>query len=288
MGVIIGVVLGALALFGIFWLWRFHRDGKFAISRFQKGNCIVAGHKGNGKDLFFSYVIDHRERGKEKAKHYANVQYTPLTEIRRVRDFNIDPNTYENFLSDRISQCKKTLEENRDYYLSDGGLYLPSTYQDQLVKRYPSLPLFYATQRHLLNSNFHVNVQNLPRLWDKLREQADYYFYCVQNIRIGKRTFIQKIRYYEHYEAAKANVLPFKVNMFLLFKDKRQLALKHQFEAQNGMVKYLYILNRLPKHHYDTRHFHKVIYGVPAPQKSKKGGKANGHHVEGNEETLRH
>ncbi len=90
------------------------------------------------------------------------------------------------------------------------------------------------------------------------------------SIKLTKRIFIQKLRYYENYEAAKANVLPFKVNKaLLLFNDKRQLALQHQFQAQNGYVRYVWILNRLPKDHYDTRHFHKVVYGEPAPTRKR-------------------
>lgn len=264
--IIIALVLGVLWLLS--WVIRFYRNGKFIVSRFRLGNCIVAGHKGSGKDLVFSYVINKRQKRGEN--HYSNVRYNSQTIICKPKEFNIDPNTYKNFLDGDIWTVLKSLEEERDYYLSDGGLYLPSTYQADLVKVYKSLPLFYAIQRHLLNSNFHANVQNLNRLWDKLREQADYYFYCCGARRIGKRTFIQKIRYYDHYEAAIQNVLPFKVSTFLLLKDKRQLALKRQFDATNGEVKYLYIINRLPKDHYDTRHFHNVIYGLPAPEHNKK------------------
>lgn len=271
---IIIVLLVCVLAFGLLWVWRFYRDGKFFVSRFERGNCIVAGHKGSGKDLAFSYVINKRE--KKGASHYSNTRYTSQTEIKQVSDFNIDPNTYHNFLHNKVVPVEKTLKEECDYYLSDGGLYLPSTYQAELCKLYPSFPLFYATERHLLNSNFHANVQNLQRLWDKLREHADYYFNCCGSIRIGRRTFIQKIRYYDKYESAIANVLPFKVDYFLLFKDKRQEALKHQFDAQNGEVRYLYILNRLPKTHYDTRHFHKLIYGYPAPVKEKKKRGKNG------------
>ena len=263
--ILIAVVVAVV--YALTWVVRFISDGNFLVSRFKLGNCIVAGHKGSGKDLLFSYVINRRK----KEGHYSNVRYNDKTEIKQVSEFNINPNTYHNFLHNKVLTVQKTLDEEKDYYLSDAGLYLPSTYQADLCKLYPSLPLFYATQRHLLNSNFHTNVQNLPRLWDKLREQADYYFYCCQSIRIGKRTFIQKIRYYDRYESASQNVLPFKVDALLFLKDKRQLALKRQFDAQNGEVKYLYIVNRLPKGHYDTRHFHKLIYGEPAPTKTKKG-----------------
>ena len=262
--ILVAFVLGAV--FVIFWLVRFHLDGKFVVRCFERANVIVSGHKGSGKDLLFQYVISKR-----KKPHYSNIRYNEQTEVKDPKAFNIDPNTYRNFLDGNVIQIPKHLKEEMDYYLSDGGIFMPSTYQSDLVKIYPSLPLMYAIQRHLLNSNFHCNVQNLQRLWDKIREQADYYFWCCQSIRIGKRTFIQKLRYYENYEAAKANVLPFKVNRFLLmFNDKRQLALQHQFQAQNGNVRYVWILNHLPKDHYDTRHFHKVVYGYPAEENRAK------------------
>lgn len=261
-------VYAILVVGGIFclvWIWRFIRDGNFVIKCFKQANCIVTGHKGRGKDLLFMYVIHRRGQ-----RHYSNIRYNEFTDVLEPREFNIDPNTYKDFLNGTVQPIQKHLKEGQDYYLSDGGIFMPSTYQDQLVKLYPSLPLTYAIQRHLYNSNFHCNVQNLQRLWDKIREQADYYFTCVQTIRIGKRTFIQKLRYYENYEAAKANVLPFQVNRFLfLFPDKDQLAREHEFRAQNGEVKYLYILNHLPKEHYDTRHFHKVLFNKPAPTETK-------------------
>lgn len=266
MGLAIVLALVVAGIFVVYWIVRFVKDGAFAVRCFERGNCIVAGHKGNGKDLFFSYIIN--KRGK---RHYSNIRYNPDTIVLDPRAFNIDPNTYRNFLDGNVVQIKKKLEEGLDYYLSDGGIFMPSTYQGEMVKQYPSLPLMYAIQRHLYNSNFHVNVQNLPRLWDKIREQADYYFWAVQSIRIGKRLFIQKLRYYENYEAAKQNVIPFKIDRrLLLFNDKRQEALKHQFDAQNGSVRYLYILNRLPKEHYDTRYFHGVLFGEPAPDSKEK------------------
>lgn len=265
MGWVIIVLAIAAGVFCLYWVIRLIRDGSFAVSCFERGNCIVSGHKGNGKDLFFSYVINKR-----KKPHYSNIWYNKQTEILDPKAFNIDPNTYRDFLNGTVKVIPKTLKENMDYYLSDGGVFMPSTYQGDLVKLYPSLPLMYALQRHLLNSNFHANVQNLPRLWDKLREQADYYFFCTQSKRLIGRWFIQKIRYYETYEAASQNVLPFKVDRRLIISnDKRQLALKHQFDAQNGQVRYLYILNHLPKEHYDTRHFHKVVYGVEAPRRGE-------------------
>lgn len=279
--IIIIIAIALILLLALIWILRFRQGKKTIIRAFRKGNVIVTGHKGHGKDLLFSYVINKRENAKKPEYCYASQKYTEATEIKMPADFNIYPNTYENFLNNKINIVKKTLEEKKDYYLSDAGLYLPSTYQGELIKKYPSLPLFYATQRHLLDSNFHINVQNIERLWDKLREQADYYIECCTCMKIPfTKTFIQKMIYYERYNAAKERVRPFVVDRNIIRKDKTQKALKKDFESKYGLVKYVYILNKLPETHYDTREFHKKIYGQEAPIKAKKKRLKRFHHRE--------
>lgn len=257
------------AIFILIFLRRMKKNGKQLVKTFQRGNVIVTGHKGHGKDLLFSYIINKREDLDETA--YSNTKYSELTEPITVKDLSVEPNTYREFLEGNTEQIGKVLKEEQDIYIADAGLYLPSTYQDKLVKLYPSMPLFYAIQRHLYNSNTHVNVQNLERLWDKLREQADYYIECLSCIRLPfTKIFIQKMIYYDRYQAAKERVRPFKVDMRLLGKDKQQQALKRDFESKYGEVKYLYIWNPLPEESYDTRQFHFTLFGEPAPRAAKR------------------
>ena len=248
----------------IVFLVKCKNGEKLLIKTFKKGNVIVTGHKGHGKDLLFSFITNKREEQGEQ--YYSTIQYSEAWKKISVKDLNISPNTYKSFLNGKVKKIPKTLEENRDIYIADAGLYLPSTYHQELCELYPSLPLFYAIQRHLYNSNTHCNVQNLERLWDKLREQADFYIECVDNYKIPftKRTFIQKMIYYDRYQSALDRVRPFKVDQRLLGKDKNQQALKRDFESKHGTVKYVYIINKLPEEHYDTRFFHEEVFGTKA------------------------
>ena len=101
-------VLIAVGLFAVVWLWRFVRDGRFVVRCFRKANCIVSGHKGNGKDLLFMYVI--HKRGE---RHYSNIRYNALTEVQEPKTFNIDPNTYKDFLNGSVTLIEKNLKEGR-------------------------------------------------------------------------------------------------------------------------------------------------------------------------------
>ena len=117
--IIIGVlVLSAIAL--IVLIVKCIKGKKFLIRQFDRCNCIVFGKKGTGKDLLFNAVINGR-----KKPCYANIPYNEkFCEVRQIKDFSVSPNTYENFLNDDIKVIDKTLEENKDYYISDGGFVL--------------------------------------------------------------------------------------------------------------------------------------------------------------------
>ena len=258
--IIIGIlVLLAVAL--ILLIIKCIKGKHFLIRQFERCNCIVFGKKGTGKDLLFNAVINGR-----KKPCYANIPYNEkLCEVKQIKDFSVSPNTYENFLNDDIQIIDKTLEENKDYYISDGGIVLPSQYQGQLVKNYPSLPIFYALSRHLTNSNIHINTQNLTRVWDKLREQADGYFKTISSIKFAGLIFTRFV-YYDEYESAKNNLLPYKRRIFAKAESVANL---EEFESVHGRVEEFIICQRIKNIKYDTRAYHNIIYGVPAPIKKK-------------------
>lgn len=234
----------------------------FVARQFQRCNCIVFGKKGTGKDLLFNLAINRR-----KKSCYANIPYDEkLCEVKQIKDFSVAPNTYSNFLEDKVTIVKKSLEENKDYYISDGGIVLPSQYQGELCKLYPSLPIFYALSRHLTNSNIHINTQNLGRVWDKLREQADGYFKTIYTVKICGLLFTSFI-YYDEYESAKANLLPYRDR---IFKSKESRANLEEFTATHGLVKKFLVCQRVKSVHYDSRAYHKIIYGCCAPSKIPK------------------
>lgn len=255
--IVISVIIALAVIIFIVKEIKYKLDLKFIVDKFQNGNCIVFGKKGKGKDLLFNAVINKRN-----VLAYSNIQYNKdLINIKPIKDFSVEPNTYLNMLNGNIEFIPKKIKENTDFYISDGGIYLPSQYSQQLIKLYPSLPIFYATSRHLGNMNIHINTQYLGRIWDKLREQADSYFKCVETVRHGNN-LITTIIYYDTYKSAMAELLPFKQD---LFNSSEVKASYKDFEAKNGTVKQLKIKQKIKNVNYDTRYFHKVFYNKRAP-----------------------
>lgn len=265
--IIFQIGIAILALILTVTLLRSAMNKRFILRAFERGSVIVTGHKRRGKDMLFSYVVNKRNK-----PCLSNMKYSEKTTIADIRELNIDPNDYTKFINGKVQQIEKREEwEGQDYYLGDGGIYLPSQHQADLVKQYPTLPLFYAISKQLYDMNIHVNVQNLGRLWDKLREQADYYIDCKSCIRIFGRLFRLKCTFYDRYESALQRLEPFGVKRGLLGKDKRQLALKQQYDATNGTIKKMTIYFRIAKKHYDTREFHQIVFGERySPKKAKK------------------
>lgn len=261
------IIIIAAGLFITISLIRSTIDKKFLIKTFESGSVIVTGHKRRGKDMLFSYIVNRR-----KKPCLSNMKYSEETTIVDVQDLNLGPNDYRHFIEGDIKKIKKQKEwEGQDYYLGDGGIYLPSQHQSDLVKIYPTLPLFYAISKQLYDMNIHVNVQNLNRLWDKLREHGDYYIECRGCKKIIGRIFRLKCTYYDKYESALQRLEPFKVDRRILRKDKQQQALKRQFQSTNGTIRKMTIYFKIAKKHYDTREFHKIIFGERF--KAKQGRK---------------
>lgn len=229
----------------------------FIANQFKVSNVVVFGKKGSGKDILFSAVI--KKRG---CAHYSNIEYYKgKTIIQPLKYLSVEPNVYSDFIDGKITVIDKKITERIDYYLSDGGIYLPSQYDNLLSKQYPSLPIFYALSRHLGNMNIHVNVQNLNRLWIKLREQADCYIRTKKTVNLGFWLLVTTYTY-ENYEDALELLKPIKKTI------KGDVSKVE--ESSRGMIEKRSIL--VPKRwlEYDSRYFHKVIYGVEAPRKKKK------------------
>lgn len=257
LGVIVIVVFSVLLLVCIFVLYR---NRKFIVRCFCKGNVVVTGHKGRGKDLLFSFVTNYRWR-KKKEKYISNVDYSGGKGYSEF-DFkymDLGGNSFENFLNNSLVPYEYRYKEGRDFYIADAGVYLPSTYHDKLVKKYGEVPLFYAIQRHLADSNTHVNIQNLNRLWDKLREQADYYIDCLSARVLFGKIVIQQVCVYDTYESALQRLRPMKIPRGLIMRDKTAKALSAQRDADRGLIKRMTIVSMLPRKHYDTRYFKEIL-----------------------------
>lgn len=225
---------------------------KKRLKDYFKSSVIVYGAKGTGKDLLFQKVI-YMNRKKD---YYSNITYGYKHHDISIKDISVAPNTYNDFIHNEITKIDRKEEmESRDIYLSDTGVFLPSTYDSTLNKTYPSFPIYYALSRHLYNQNIHCNTQNLERVWKQLREQADKYIKCIRTIKIFG-LFIIRVRFYDKYESAKLNLLPMNIRVL----NKQQKALVDQYNATNGEIKNGLVLITKKHIKYDTRHFRRVLF----------------------------
>lgn len=220
------------------------------IKHFEKSSVLVFGKKGKGKDVVFQHVIKNRKR-----PYYSNIPYGYKHHFLEIRDINLDPNTYENFINGKITKVENTLKDKYDFYISDGGVYLPSQYHSLLDKQYKSFPIFFALSRHLNLMNIHANTQSLNRVWDKLREQFDYFIRVKRTIRIFN-LFFTTMYIYDRYQSAKMELEPMKKK----FGNEFNNAMVRQYESTNGEIKKLTIITRKSVLKYDTRYFKSIVY----------------------------
>lgn len=247
------VLLVVTILIGYF-IFRSTMNLSFLVKQFEKNNIIVFGKKGAGKDMIFQQVINKRKR-----MHYSNISYGEKTLPIVMNDISLWPNTYEEMINGKITKIKPNLNERLDIYVSDAGVMLPSQYDWLLHKKYPSLPLLYALQRHLYASNMHVNVQSLSRVWKPIRELADGYVQAERTIWIGP-FYLQFITYYDRYESAERSLLPMKRRIINGTSD----ALVDQYIATNGLIKPMYLLGTKKRIKYNTRYFRDVFFLKPS------------------------
>lgn len=220
---------------------------------FAKNNVIVFGAKGCGKDLLFQKMIKVR-----KQEYYSNISYGYKYNPFEMKDLLLGDNTFDNFVQGNVTKCNEEDYpfENKDIYISEGGILLPSTYDTKLWKVYPSFPISYALSRHLWNNNIHYNSQNLERAWKALREQADFFIWCRGVIHLPGLLIIKCISY-DKYQSALNHTLPMPTGFF----NKTTRALKAQFDATNGEIKkgLVFVWKNTIK--YDTRYFKGVVFG---------------------------
>jgi len=250
-----GIIILIVIIFIIVIIVKDKLNKRFIKEKFEDSNIIVFGKKGSGKDLLFQLVINLR-----KKKHYSNIVYNKKTEIICIDQLSVSPNTYELAIQGKFIVVPKIFEESTDAYISDGGIFLPSQYDHQLDRQFPSFPIFYALSRHLYKSNIHINTQSLTRVWKKIREQADGYFKTAGVINFGPWLFL-RVRYYDKYETAEANMSP----LASRFMNKYARAEADQYLAMHGLIKDMFVFIPKKSIHYSTRYFHDVFFGLPAP-----------------------
>ena len=193
--------------------------------------------------------------------------------------------TYVDFINGNKVRAKKLKHyEGLDLILSEAQLSLPNTEHNILDKKYPWLPVFIALAGHLYNMNIIINSQEFNRPWVKLRNQQDLYIRSLKTIPYRKgfvarivpyipilrKYLITKIRIYEDKESAENNILPFNAKSIITDSTKDVImsnaqATKEQFIATNGLIKEYWLFTKYEIIVYDSREYHKRIFGTNAP-----------------------
>lgn len=257
--VIVIIVIVLLIVFLGFFI-KYLLSKKLLLDSFEKNNCIVDGKKGTGKDLIFQYVINHR-----KKKYLSNISYGGKYKNVELHQLELKPNTYENFINGEVVKVDKNNSwEGVDIYISDGGIYLPSQYDNLLHKKYPSLPIYYALSRHLYNSNVHINSQSLDRIRKALREQGETFVKAKKTIKLPF-LLITKFIVYDKIRSASMNLEPFQPHKHGLIREKEMTDnKKSEFKSLYGDIKSGFIVQLKKSVKYDTRAFEKIVFKNPS------------------------
>lgn len=225
------------------------------INMFRDGNVCVTGLRGRGKDMLIANVVVRR-----KLPYISNVDYGGEYHPLNLDKLDCGKNTYKQFISGCVNYYKYPYSDQTDVYISDVGIYFPSQFCNELNKQYPYMPVFQALTRQLGSCNFHINVQNLNRAWDKIREQSDCYIMCLRCIVIFGMVF-QVVRIYDKYESCVNRVKPFSVSVPLIGSGNTRYQVRLQrasYEANYGMIKNMILIYK-NKSNYNTRFFKDML-----------------------------
>lgn len=247
------IIYGFLGIFMLIILLREMSSRKLVLSAFLDGNVIVNGMRGRGKDLLFDWVINKR-----CIDYCSNVDYSKGRGYVEFKGeyLSLGGNTFDNFIDDSIISYEYPLEDKVDFYISDAGIYFPAQEHKQLEKKYPSYALFQGLSRHLGDCNFHCNVQNLNRLWDKIREQSDTYILMVRSrFWFGGLFHTMKGYVYDNYDACVKRVKPMKRRWGRLGKIEHD-----KFCAAYGNIR-KFKITTFHRPTYDSRRFKEILRG---------------------------
>ncbi len=247
------VLLAVLVIFLLIFILSKINRRRF-VKLFDRGNVLVSGMKGRGKDFAFCVVVNARKRN-----YVSNVQYSDPR--KRYQRFDFDTkvwelagNTYDDMVSGKVKTYVYPYPDNIDYYISDAALYFPATYHGELAKKYKSAPLFQALSRQLGDCAVHCNTQVQTQLWDKIRLQSDTYVVmkgCTQIFR--SKLFYLRAYSYSLAESAEKQIVPPRFGM-----GKRGKELKMQFEIAHGNITRYGFFVKLP-YRYDSRRFKRIL-----------------------------
>lgn len=239
---------------------------KKIIRLFEEGNVCVCGLKGRGKDMLMANVTQRRKLPYVSNVDYGGVRY-PFVPLQ----FDCGRNTFEEFIDGDLYPYEFPFADGTDIYISDAGVYFPSQFQGDLVKKYGFFCSFMALSRHLGECNVHFNVQNLNRCWDKIREQSDIYVMCNGCKVFFGKIVVQRVTLYELYDSAVRRVPEFRLKKPWINPDRR---FQWEMQKQNYDISYGSIRSGLliyrNRSNYDTRVFKEMLKNG---QKVRENGK---------------
>lgn len=270
-------LLITLILLIIFYIWARYNNNNFI--KQCSGNGVIFGGRGKGKGLLLNKKIN------SDGFHFCNVPYNDKTILINIKEYidSIQPNTSHNFITNSVQQIKKIDKfEGKNIYWDDVGVYAPNFMDNELKKYYPSLSCLLPINRHLYNAYMIISVQDLKRPYKILRElQTDFAIKAIKtigtknsiiwnSIPILRKLIITKYIYYENIDTAEKGLLPFNAKTVLTELSKHGYltsgqALKEQYEATYGQIRYGFVIQRKSKVNYDTRYFHQIVFGEKAP-----------------------
>lgn len=241
-----------------------------------QGNGIIYGGRGKGKGLLLNYIIK-----KDRTKPFVNVPYHNNEVLNDISEYlnSIEPLTIDNFINGITNYIPKVEKfEGRNVYLDDINVYLPNWADSQLKKKYPSLPPMLAINRHLYNAYCIITTQDRERPYKILKElQSDFSIKAVKSYGWGFiwncLPILNKLvytKYIYHELPSASDKLPFNGKGVINETVKGGYltsgqATKEVYKAENGIIRYGRLL-QLKKHiKYDTRFFHRVVYGKKSP-----------------------
>lgn len=243
---------------------------KKVLQMFKDGNVCVTGLRGTGKDMLTANVVSRR-----KKPYVSNLDYGGFYSPLDLKKINLGENTYKNFIDGDLHHYEFPYARGSDIYISDVGVYFPSQYCNELNRDYKYIPGYLALCRQVSHNNVHINVQNLNRAWDKIREQSDTYIRCRRCIYIPFiKLVFQQITVYDKYESCVNRVKPCQVSGFSLNPVARAQMDTYldNFHNTHGSVKNR-ILLYFNRSSYDTYYFEKLLKGAPKNEKTDEKNK---------------
>lgn len=228
---------------------------KKIIRMFEKGNVIVSGLRGDGKDMLMANVVVRRGLPYISNVDYGG-QYYPLD----FSKLDCGKNIYKNFIEGDVKYYEFPYPDRTDVYISDAGVYLPAQYCNELNRHYGHFATYIALSRHVSLGNVHANAQACNRIYDKLREQGDQYIRCRACFVFFGKVVLQKITIYDKYQSCVDKVPAFWLRRPLLNANRLQLwqIQKQNYEITHGCIKNHWLIY-FNKSNYDTRRFKELL-----------------------------